>query len=162
MKIIPSDKIDMMTTLSIEEVREIIRSNILPKKVLKARYSLPENRETFEGTFEQDSFEIQRIVIGRNSFVPKIKGKIYPNINGTKLIAELKISPFVITFVILWTSLVILFFIIGIMLVIFKAENSLFLIIPLGMMSFMFVLMHLRSEERRVGKECRSRWSSYH
>ena len=24
------------------------------------------------------------------------------------------------------------------------------------------ILNHLRSEERRVGKECRSRWSPYH
>src|SRR3712207_6888407 len=24
------------------------------------------------------------------------------------------------------------------------------------------LIMHLRSEERRVGKECRSRWSPYH
>ena len=25
-----------------------------------------------------------------------------------------------------------------------------------------FVMLYLRSEERRVGKECRSRWSPYH
>ena len=25
-----------------------------------------------------------------------------------------------------------------------------------------FIDMHIRSEERRVGKECRSRWSPYH
>lgn|SRR5690554_5588567 len=143
MKIIPSDKIDMTTTLSIEEVRKIVRNNILPKKVLKNRYKLPENREPFEGSFEQDCFEIQRIVIGRNSFVPEIKGKIYPNSNGTKLMANLKISSFVIAFLILWTSLVIFFFIIGIMLVTFKGKSPLFLIIPLGMMLFMFVLMHL-------------------
>ena len=30
---------------------------------------------------------------------------------------------------------------------------------PLGKVSFTF---ELRSEERRVGKECRSRWSPYH
>ena len=28
--------------------------------------------------------------------------------------------------------------------------------------SFMMKLATLRSEERRVGKECRSRWSPYH
>ena len=27
---------------------------------------------------------------------------------------------------------------------------------------FFFPLVSLRSEERRVGKECRSRWSPYH
>ena len=28
--------------------------------------------------------------------------------------------------------------------------------------SFMALMERLRSEERRVGKECRSRWSPYH
>src|SRR3712207_8536084 len=28
--------------------------------------------------------------------------------------------------------------------------------------SFVSLIDHLRSEERRVGKECRSRWSPYH
>ena len=27
---------------------------------------------------------------------------------------------------------------------------------------FVAIKMHFRSEERRVGKECRSRWSPYH
>ena len=26
----------------------------------------------------------------------------------------------------------------------------------------LYMIMHRRSEERRVGKECRSRWSPYH
>ena len=32
----------------------------------------------------------------------------------------------------------------------------------LGVLVAIAVLMQLRSEERRVGKECRSRWSPYH
>src|SRR5690554_8098579 len=32
----------------------------------------------------------------------------------------------------------------------------------LGLTSFGGPIAHLRSEERRVGKECRSRWSRYH
>ena len=31
-----------------------------------------------------------------------------------------------------------------------------------GCQSVIFQAMSLRSEERRVGKECRSRWSPYH
>ena len=30
------------------------------------------------------------------------------------------------------------------------------------MLPFLFLAYLLRSEERRVGKECRSRWSPYH
>ena len=32
----------------------------------------------------------------------------------------------------------------------------------LAMQGFMYYPMLIRSEERRVGKECRSRWSPYH
>ena len=45
----------------------------------------------------------------------------------------------------------------------FKARN----VIEAGILAFaigvpVFSLLPLRSEERRVGKECRSRWSPYH
>ena len=35
-------------------------------------------------------------------------------------------------------------------------------IIPLIIFSVVFLNVFRRSEERRVGKECRSRWSPYH
>src|SRR2546430_12447148 len=33
---------------------------------------------------------------------------------------------------------------------------------PMGVMRGSFFILNTRSEERRVGKECRSRWSPYH
>ncbi len=33
---------------------------------------------------------------------------------------------------------------------------------PMMLNPYMFIPFNLRSEERRVGKECRSRWSPYH
>ena len=33
---------------------------------------------------------------------------------------------------------------------------------PAGFFLFLVPFLDLRSEERRVGKECRSRWSPYH
>ena len=47
-------------------------------------------------------------------------------------------------------------FVIGLMLVIF----SVYLLLAFS--SFFFTGAADRSEERRVGKECRSRWSPYH
>ena len=35
-------------------------------------------------------------------------------------------------------------------------------ITPIPIINFLFFITQLRSEERRVGKECRSRWSPYH
>lgn len=112
------------------------------------RFEYPNNKELFEGVFEQDRFEIQRIVIGRNSFVPQIKGQIQTEVNGTKLTADLKISSFVMTFMILWTSFAFLFLIIGIMFFI-KDDELLFAIVPLGMILFMFVIMHFGFKQEK-------------
>ena len=36
------------------------------------------------------------------------------------------------------------------------------LIVYVGAVAVLFLFVVMRSEERRVGKECRSRWSPYH
>src|SRR2546430_13653374 len=42
----------------------------------------------------------------------------------------------------------------------FRLMTTLIASVPLALL--IFLRTHLRSEERRVGKECRSRWSPYH
>src|SRR3712207_9127772 len=37
-----------------------------------------------------------------------------------------------------------------------------YFILPFSISLWYFFFVYLRSEERRVGKECRSRWSPYH
>ena len=44
------------------------------------------------------------------------------------------------------------------MFTIFKEEK----VITTGILVFLGLSILVRSEERRVGKECRSRWSPYH
>ncbi|WP_456867220.1 hypothetical protein [Galbibacter sp. BG1] len=89
MKIISSNKIEITTVLSNQEVRKVLMENIQPKKGLRIGFRKPKDNKLLEGFFEQDRFEIQRIITGRNSFLPQIKGQIQPNINGTKLDADL-------------------------------------------------------------------------
>ena len=43
--------------------------------------------------------------------------------------------------------------------------NTALLLMVVGMttvFAILLIVIYLRSEERRVGKECRSRWSPYH
>ncbi|MFD2697808.1 hypothetical protein ACFSQ0_07370 [Mesonia sediminis] len=142
MKIIPSDKIEIITTLSNQEVRKILAENIRPKKGLKIGFDKSHKKELFEGNFEQDRFEIQRIITGRNSFLPQIKGKIQPNINGTKLVADLKVHTFVIVFMLFWLTFVGFAFIMGIIGVINQGTNPILLIFPLIMIGFGIGLVH--------------------
>ena len=136
MKIIPSDKIEILTDLSNQEVRKLLAENIRPKKGLKIGINRSQEKELFEGNFKQDKFEIQRIITGRNSFVPQIKGKIEPNVNGTKLVADLKVHTFVIVFMLFWLTFVGFAFIMGIIGVINQGTNPVLLIFPLIMIGF--------------------------
>ena len=136
MKIIPSEKLELTTGFSNQEVRKILRENIRPKKGLTFGFNKPKDDKLFEGIFEQDKFEIQRIIKGRNSFLPQIKGQIQTHINGTKLIIDLKIKGFVIIFMIFWLGFVSLALIGGIVGVLTQGTNPLTLILPLIMIAF--------------------------
>ncbi|MBO0330507.1 hypothetical protein [[Muricauda] lutisoli] len=142
MKIIPSDKIEILSTLSNQEVRKILAENIRPKKGLKIGFNKYQGKELFEGNFEQDRFEIQRIITGRNSFLPQIKGQIQPNINGTKLVADLKVHTFVIAFMLFWLTFIGFALIMGIIGVISQGANPILLIFPLIMIGFGIGLVH--------------------
>ena len=76
MKIIPSEKIEIITALSNQEVRKILMDHIRPKKGLTIGFNKSPDKKLFEGHFTRDKFEIQRIITGRNSFLPQIKGQI--------------------------------------------------------------------------------------
>tara|TARA_R110000744_G_scaffold141026_1_gene252369 strand:+ start:961 stop:1458 length:498 start_codon:yes stop_codon:yes gene_type:complete len=136
MKIIPSEKIELATGLSKQEVRKILQENIRPKKGLTIGFNKPKDDKLFEGIFEQDKFEIQRIIKGRNSFLPQIKGQIQTDINGTKLILDLKIKGFVIIFLIFWLGFVSLALIGTLVGISAQGTNPLALIFPLIMIAF--------------------------
>ena len=142
MKIIPSEKIVITTPLSKHEVKRILMENIRPKKGLTIGFNRTRNKELFEGDLTQDKFNIQRIITGRNSFLPQIKGQIQPNNNGTKLTANLKVHTFIIVFMIFWLTFVGFAFVMGIIGVIHQGTNPFMLILPLIMIAFGIGLVH--------------------
>lgn len=136
MKIIPSDTIEIVTSLSNQEVRKILTDNIRPKRGLSINFNRPKDKELFEGYFRQDRFEIQPIISGRNSFLPQIKGQIQPNKNGTKLVADLKVQTFTIVFMLIWLTFVGMGFIMTIISVVNQGTNPILVIFPLLMIGF--------------------------
>src|SRR5690606_30890891 len=83
MKIIPSEKIEFNTTLSITEVDNEVRKNIQPKRGIRIGFSKKENDKVFEGNHSNGKFEVQRVIYHRNSFLPQIKGTYQSSVNGT-------------------------------------------------------------------------------
>ncbi|OAD90781.1 hypothetical protein A7A78_13795 [Aequorivita soesokkakensis] len=136
MKFTPSVKIELTTLLSQEEVRKALTENLQPKEIQTFIIKKPKTDKIFEGYFHEDCFQIQRIITGKNSFLPQINGRIAPHLNGTKLIAELKLPAFVVAFMILWVGVLSLGFILSVVGSFNHDEGSSFIVIPLLMVVF--------------------------
>lgn len=151
LKIIPSNKVEIITTLSNQEVRKILTENIQPKKGFTFSFYKSKEHKLFEGVFDSDKFEIQRVITGRNSFLPQIKGYIRPNSNGTKLIADLKLHTFVIVFMSFWLSGVSFGLIVTIIGILKQGTNPFLVVFPLIMLAFGIGLVHygFNSEEEK-------------
>lgn len=127
--------IEIITPLSIQEVRNILSKNIRPKRTFGFNSIKTGEKELFEAVFWEDEFNIQKIIITRNSFLPQIKGYIQPDFDGTKLVADLSVYTLVLAFLIFWLSVV---FFIGII----YNEKYIYAIFPLLMIFFAIGLMH--------------------
>ena len=136
MKIIPSDRIEIISPLSKTEVEKRLRENIQPKRGIELRLSRPKNQKIFEGTLFGDNFQIQRVINGKNSFLPQIKGTINDSANGTKILMDLKVHGFVIGFMAFWLGGVGLALVGTIYGIVTQGTNPLFAIAPLIMFAF--------------------------
>ena len=53
-------------------------------------------------------------------------------------------------------------FAVGVLIFVYPAQSYLGMSLVFGWLMLISGILEVRSEERRVGKECRSRWSPYH
>ena len=136
MKIIPSDRIEIISHLSKTEVEKRRRENIQPKRGLELRLIRPKNQKAFEGTLFGNNFQVQRVINGKNSFLPQIKGTFNESTNGTKILMDLKIHGFVIGFMAFWLGGVVLALVGTIYGIVTQGTNPLFAIAPLIMFAF--------------------------
>lgn len=141
MKLIPSEKIEMKTDLSIQEVRDILTNNIRPKKKIFLSFTREKEDKLFEGTFKNDEFKLQRIVIGKKSFAPQIIGKIQGDTEDTKLTMDMKLRFSTILFLIYAIGFVCFAFIMGLIGVLNQETNPILLIFPFVMLVFIIGLV---------------------
>jgi hypothetical protein len=60
----------------------------------------------FIGCVGDDSFSLRRHISGRNSFLPRIKGRIIPTNSGTRINVIMFIHPFSALFMTFWLGVV--------------------------------------------------------
>jgi hypothetical protein len=101
MAFIPYEKFDIVTDLDQIAVVERLRGQVGTKQPnwLKSGYVSYKN---YTGWVQQDNFEIERVIVGRNSFNPLVKGTITPDGQGCIIRVVMALDPFVLAFLCLW------------------------------------------------------------
>ncbi|MGD1839763.1 MAG: hypothetical protein ACFB0B_02545 [Thermonemataceae bacterium] len=111
MKYLPFENITYKTKLDSEEVLSKLSEVIEPKKTFRMVGAFGSgNHKPYEGSINGTSFNINRIIGYRNSFLPRINGIIEKDINGiiekdingTKIKVKMRLHVVVIIFIGIW------------------------------------------------------------
>lgn len=93
MKFLPFKSFSITTQLDPGEVEVALQNDISPGNGIFSPVPY------FKGYVINGVFVIKPdIVIGRNSFIPEIKGSIFGDLNGSKVVVKMRLFPVVIVF----------------------------------------------------------------
>jgi hypothetical protein len=98
MKLWPTDRFEVETTMSVDDVVEALKTKIEPKRWFR----LSPSHASFQGTISRDGFKITRIIQYRNSFLPIVTGRFLPGNSGIKVAIRLGLHPLVVAFLCVW------------------------------------------------------------
>ncbi|MBS7565734.1 hypothetical protein KHS38_15100 [Mucilaginibacter sp. Bleaf8] len=155
MKLLPKDRLCIITSLSPAEVQKQMQLNVSPKPEWSFESLFADTgNKYFTGTVENARFEIIRIIQGRNSFLPVIKGHTEPWLNGSRIYINMRLQLFVAVFMCFWLGGVGLggvgLLISGLM----SGQFSPAMLIPFGMFALGYAMMiGFYSFERNKAKE---------
>lgn len=101
--LIPFDSLTITTSLTFSEVLQRLDEVLTPPKLFRITLPFgPPPAKPYEGTISGNTFKISRIITGRNSFLPIIKGEIYSQSFGCSIKIRMSLHKIVLAFMILW------------------------------------------------------------
>lgn len=115
-------------------VRQRLLDVVEPRQAMRWGWNAP--AKPYQGEVGDRTFQISRIIGNRNSFLPQIEGRIYPQDIGCKIDIEMKLHPLVLGFMLFWLGMVgqiaVGFLIVSIAERQFRVES----LVPIGMFAF--------------------------
>jgi len=105
--LIPYHKTTLYTLLSSDEVIERLNKFIQPHKSLWKRIKTRDfghGNYLFNGKITGKTFQVERIINYRNSFLPEIKGNVVEDKIGTQINLVLKLKKIVYIFDVIWLA----------------------------------------------------------
>jgi hypothetical protein len=65
-----------------------------------------ESGPPFVGSIDGSTFQLRRVISGRNSFLPQIRGHVTPTVGATRVKVIMFMHPFTIVFMLFWLGMV--------------------------------------------------------
>lgn len=102
-------RFELRSSVSAEAVKLRIRGLIrerpgMGQSLREAFGARPQDLPPFIGKLEGNTFNLQRDITYRNSFLPRIQGSIAPAAVGTTVVVSMSLHPLVILFMVLWLA----------------------------------------------------------
>lgn len=122
MFLLPSEKFNLKTHLSLEEAKQRLSDVIeSPRNIrLTESPSASPPAQRYQGKITENKFKIHEIIYTRNSFLPIIEGKIFPQNIGSLIIIKMRMHHVVNFFMFLWLSSTGILSVLSIIGIIFK------------------------------------------
>jgi len=143
MKYLPFENITLHTQLSVEEVIERLSENLEPREIFP--FMLNRDRKTYEGYIKHNQFNINKVIQGRDSFRPMIKGELQENEAGTTIEIKMRFHIFIFIFITIWCSIALMFgLLFGFTKEIFSSLGIIAFLYGLGILSFKRQSIHTK------------------
>jgi len=98
MPLLPYLRYEVISPKTPSEVQAALRGLVEPRRFLR----LGAGTRPFEGEVEDRTFDLQRIIGYRNSFLPRIRGTIDATSEGSRISITMRLHPFVLVFMTAW------------------------------------------------------------
>jgi len=114
----------------------------------------------YSGSLNGQTFNIQRVIRYRNSFLPLIKGSIQDSFDGTMITVKMRLHLFVLIFLGIWIGGVV-FALLRTFIASYKSGSALSFL-PLGMLLFVYLLTTLafKFESNKAEKDLQQLWKA--
>jgi hypothetical protein len=105
MPLLPFEKLELVSALRPDEAIAKLAESVEPKKWFRW---FGRSRCPFEGQIVGSTFDINRIIGYRNSFLPMIRGTVSPHPAGSQIGIRMALHPSVLVFACVWVGIAIL------------------------------------------------------
>jgi len=140
MNFLPTENITFKSKLKEEEIFRRLLNYIEPEKTFRLASFKRGATKPYQGQINDKTFEINRIIEYRNSFLPNINGTIGKDFDGMTIKVKMKLNIFVIVFLCIWFCFAGLGCIISITQFITFSDINPGTIIPFALLLFAYLL----------------------